>query len=663
MRKASLFAAFGAGPLSGRVEAIIITFLGLLFVVLATTSVATKSPTVDEPLHLFAGYSYLKWADYWVNPEHPPLVKILAALPLLALDIKDSRDSITFDRQTPQSDTGDPPAVGVAQKMLFVDNDADTLFFYARLPINFLALLLGFFVYLWSRDLFGPEAAIVSTLFYALDPNILAHSSAIQTDLPFAAFFFIGTYYFWSTLIHPAWKNLLLTALAFGLAAVTKHSFPVVFLIWGVIGLVWVLSSKPQERSIASTDTPFRHWSKSGIVLVTLLAASITAYFFIWAAYGFNFHTTPGIGQPLQVERWMSDSWFLQDCVHLLNHYRIFPEAWTAGQLFALERLSRVSYLFGEISAQGFWLYFPAVFAVKTPLPTLLLSSVVLVRFFFGPKRHCFFLIIPVILFFALGAWSRLNIGMRHILPIYPFLFVLIGGTAVELWRNKDRWKTGGLILLIAYYLISSFSIYPHYLAFFNELAGGPKNGHRALLDSNLDWGQDLKGLKRWMDDNGVRKVHLMYFGKADPRYYGIDAFYLPGSWVIRDSANNDLPSYLAVSANFVYGGKLFLTKAELDFLQSLQAGKPIADIGYSILVYKVDQHDPQISNNVGLVLARRGHLDKAVELFRRALSIQPEFVAAHQNLARVLTFQGNRSEAIYHYEEALRIMKAQPQR
>ena len=116
------------------------------------------------------------------------------------------------------------------------------------------------------------------------------------------------------------------------------------------------------------------------------------------------------------------------------------------------------------------------------------------------------------------------------------------------------------------------------------------------------------------------------------------------------------------MSANFLYGGRLFLTKAELDFLQLFQLGEPVTDIGHSILVFKVRQDDPHIHNNVGLVLARRGHLHAAAELFRRALVIQPEFAEAHQNLARVLRLQGNRSEAIYHYEEALRIMKTRPQ-
>jgi hypothetical protein len=589
---------------------------------------------------------------------------MLAALPLLAMDVKDPRALNAFDNHPPKSDVGDPAAVRVAQKMLFVDNDADTLFLYAKLPMVALALLLGGFVYLWSREIFGPVAAIASALFYAFDPNILAHSSVIQTDLPFAAFFFIGTYFFYRTLNHSTWKNLLLTVLCFGLTAITKHSFPAVFLIGGGLGLMSVIFSQPHGCGIGATRTIFSRWTKGAIVGATLLGASITAYLFIWAAYGFRFHATPGVGQPLHLNQSMSENSFFQAWVKMFNDYHIFPEAWTYGQLFVLKRLSRVGYLLGEISDRGFWLYFLIVFFVKTPLVTLALSLVAVGRSFFERKNHLcqFFLLIPVAVYFSLAVGSGLNIGVRHILPIYPFLFVLIGGTAAQLWNHKTWLKRGLMLFLGAYYLFSSFSIYPHYFAFFNELAGGPKNGHRVLLDSNLDWGQDLKGLKRWMEDTEVKKINFLYFGKADPQYYGIDAFYLPGSWVIRDSSDGELPSYLAISANFLYGGKLFLTEQELEFLRSFQLGEPVANIGYSILVYKLDRMNPQIYQNMGLVLASRGHLDLATELLRASLRIQPGLATAHESLARILLLQDKRSEAIYHYQEALRILRSLPQ-
>lgn len=657
------FSAFWGKPIPRRAETILIAALALLFVALTISSVGQKSPTVDEPLHLFAGYSYLKWADYWVNPEAPPLAKILAALPLLAIDIKDPRPLNASDDRAVESDVGDPPAVSVAQRMFFVQNDADTLFLYAKLPMIALALLLGYFVYLWSRELFGAEAAVAAALFYALDPNFLAHSSVVHTDLPFAAFFLIGTYFFWRTLNDLRRRNLLSAALCFGLAAITKHSFPVILLTWSLLGLIAILFSQPQ-RNIAPTDPPFSRWPRIRIVMATLISASITAYLFIWAAYGFRFHAIAGIGQPIPMNQLVPDNPFLQAWVRFFNDYRVFPEAWISGQLFALKRLSRASYLFGEISDQGFWSYFPVVFAVKTPLPTLLFSLAAIGRTIFDTRNFSprIFLLIPVIVYFALAVGSGLNIGMRHILPVYPFLFILIGGIAAELWRAESRLQRGGLILLGGYYLFSSLGIYPNYFAFFNELVGGPKNGHRVLLDSNLDWGQDLKGLKRWMADNGVKKIHFLYFGKADPQYYGIDAFYLPGSWVIRDSSNNEVPFYLAISANFYYGGKLLLTERELAFLKSFQLGEPVTNIGYSILVFKLNRTNPQIYHNMGLVLANRGRIDSAVELFREALRIQPDFAAAHENLARILILQSKRSEAIYHYQEALRIMKSRPQ-
>src|SRR5262247_785912 len=182
--------------LSWVTEVSILAVSASLFILLVITSTLQKSPTVDEPLHLFAGYSYLKWGDYWVNPEHPPMAKMLAALPLLAFEIKDPRPLNTPDDKLPQSITGDPPAVRVAQGMLFVQNDADTLFFWAKLPMIAVAVLLGCFVYVWSNALFGAQAAIAAAFFYALDPNILAHSAVFNTDLPFTAWFFLGSYFF-----------------------------------------------------------------------------------------------------------------------------------------------------------------------------------------------------------------------------------------------------------------------------------------------------------------------------------------------------------------------------------------------------------------------------------------------------------------------------------
>ena len=305
-------------------------------------------------------------------------------------------------------------------------------------------------------------------------------------------------------------------------------------------------------------------------------SGALSGNYRLWPYYGLHFHlgrlwisfSCDSRRQPLlSLAPVMSDQPFVNAAVSFLIQHHLFPEAWVYGQLYILKDLRRLTYLLGQTSIDGFWLYFPVALTVKTPVSTLVLLVVALGGWIFNRKARfaSLFLLIPALLYFSLAVWSRMNIGLRHILPIYPFLFVLIGGTAAELWTSKTKVKRGCLIFLALWYVWSSMSIYPHYLAYFNELAGGPQNGHRVLIDSNLDWGQDLKGLKRWMDHHERQYIQFLYFGTADPEYYGIKAFYLPGKrsfthlrcWKFRTA------DYLAVSANLLYGSGIFLTERQ----------------------------------------------------------------------------------------------------
>jgi tetratricopeptide (TPR) repeat protein len=270
-------------------------------------------------------------------------------------------------------------------------------------------------------------------------------------------------------------------------------------------------------------------------------------------------------------------------------------------------------------------------------------------------------LIIPPLVYFALAVLSRFNLGVRHLLPVYPFLFVLIGGTVDNLWRDGSRVMRSSLVLLGVCYLGSALSSYPHYLSYFNEVAGGATHGHKVLLDSNLDWGQDLKGLKKWMDANAVKKIQLFYFGTAQPKYYGIDDFYSTENLTNQksaDSASIALPQYLAISANFRYGKELFLPKELTDLVASYQFGQPVTTIGHSILVYQLNLSDSRVYENAGILAERKGALNVAIALFRKALQVNPSRAIAHQSLARALAQQGKIDEARQHYQEALRILK-----
>lgn len=580
-------------------SAIVLTYFILIFGLVTITAFLWKSPTVDEPQHLFAGYSHLKWRDFRANPEHPPLAKIWAALPLLSFEIKDPRPSSTHWDRIPEDKSGGLEAsdhtAAMASKFLFADNDAESLFFYSKLQMIALGILLGIFVYLWSKELFGLEAAIASIFIYGLDPNIMAHSQIIHTDIPFSVFFFIATYFYWRAMRDLTWTNLACGSLFFGLAGITKYSFPAMVLVWVMLGVLKVCVFEPQRCHISTSRAISSRRGKAGLFLGILFIALITSYLFVWLAYGLRFDAMAGGNGHLPMDQVLPDSPWLKAFIQFLTNHRLFPEAWIYGQLFVFKYLERYAYLLGQVSDSGFWLYFPVAFAVKTPLPTLILfltlvADLILKRTHRAPRL---FLLIPVLVFFLLAILSRLNIGVRHILPIYPFLFVLIGGTAAELWQSKAKMKRGLCIFLGLWYLWANASVYPDYLAYFNELAGGPKNGHRVLVDSNLDWGQDLKGLKRWMHDHGVGKIRFVYFGSADPYYYGIDALYLPGSLIYHYSPDRkipEMPSHVAISANFLYG--MFLrnvTEEWKEFYKSLRWKEPVAVIGYSIYVYRLD--------------------------------------------------------------------------
>jgi tetratricopeptide (TPR) repeat protein len=644
-----------------------------IFTIISITSLLQKSPTADEPVHLFAGYSYLKWGDFRANPEHPPLAKMWAALPLMVLNVKDSRDAGPFWQLISENSPDSMHTVALAGKMLFGDNDADRLFFFAKLQIVFLALLLGYFIYRWGEEVFGQLSAAVALFIYCLDPNVLAHSQIVHTDIAFTTFFFIGTYCFWRVLQKLTWPRLAWTALLFGLAAITKYAYLSIFLVWGALALWRIASAQSIELQLGNPRPISGRLEKTAWIALIIFCCLITAYILIWIVYGFRYDAVAGGSRPLPMAEQLPDQQFLRVIVTSLIHYRLFPEAWIYGQLYVFNNLQREAYLLGAYSDRGFLLYFPVAFAVKTPVPTLLLfaGSVALCLRNRDLRARAVFLFVPIAIYFSLGVWSRINIGLRHIVPIYPFLFVLAGATAAELWRTKSALKRGSVVVLGLWSFWSAAGIYPHFLSYFNESAGGRYNGHKFLLDSNLDWGQDLKELKRWIDKNHVGKIQFLYFGFHDvvePRYYGIDAIYLPGSWVAPNSANDSIaqkPDYLAISINHLYGHYLRGARRE-DFIRVFRTIEPVAHIGRSINIYSINaaienlrntlQNNPSSATahaDLGSLLENQGKVVEAMEHYRAALRLDPGLTKALYNLGMVVGKQGQLAEAVQLMERA----------
>ena len=554
---------------------LVIVLLLILFAQ-ALFSMRTENVAGDEMAHLGAGYSYLRTGDFRLNAAHPPLLKELSALPLMLLPI-------SFDPNLPAWREADEDRFGWH---LFYESgaDAETLLFLSRLPTLFISLLLGVLLYLWSRSLYGNTMAGLFTLFlYTFSPNILAHSGLFDMDLGLAAFTFFALFQFRRYLKGPSNKNVLLTGFALGLALATKFNALVLLFL---LAALWGVSMMDRRRGGG--------WRWAG----QALAISAIALFLMALTYGFR-----------------SLPRFLTGFMEQLEHSREGDPA----------------FLMGRYSWTGWWYYFPIAFLIKTPIPTLLflsLSSVALLRGHNRGRLEEAFLLLPILSFLLPAIVGHINIGLRYILPIYPFLFLFVGRLATNRMRHQSL-STALLGLLCLWYLVASLLTFPHYLAYFNEVVGGPKNGIRWLGNSNIDWGQGLKGLAAYLREEGVEEVILSYFGNADPDYYTIRYQYAPAYgyqgplWkphhylLSRDSSRQ----LLAVSVNNLQG--TFFSEENRDLYWWLYRYEPIHRVGYSIYLYDITG-DAEAFVNLGIVYSRYHLYEMAREEFERALAIDP---------------------------------------
>jgi hypothetical protein len=340
-------------------------------------------------------------------------------------------------------------------------------------------------------------------------------------------------------------------------------------------------------RPVAGTAARVRHVALLlGLVAVVTLAV-------VWASYGFRaaLSPDPAVRAAGRATLEAPAPGLLPRAVAAAGNAGLVPEDFARGFLFVLTHSeARRAFLLGELSDTGFPHYFLVTFLLKTPVPLLLLAAAALAR---GPRlsrRDAFFLWMPVLVYAAFTLARGLQIGHRHLLPVYPFLFVAAGEAASRLgsWRRPV-----GLVaaaLLGAWYAGGTLRNHPHHLAYFNELAGGPENAWRVLVDSNLDWGQDLKRLAAWMRENRVSRIKLSYFGSAPPSYYGIDAESLPGytaphaTRVTREIHPGDV---VAVSVTNLQG--VYLEPEDRALLARFRDEEPIGRAGWSIRIYRAD--------------------------------------------------------------------------
>lgn len=551
-------------------EVIIVVLLLGFFIWECVSSLLLKSVTIDEFANLPLGYYNLKTGDLSLDPQAPPLSRLFFALPLLA---RNPEMNLTHRWLTHWD---------LARDFMYKNAAGyQRMFTACRLLAVPGGMLLCLLVWLWSRELGGRGAGLLALFLCVFEPNVIAHSRLITFDIPAALFFTLSLYLFWKFCISgkPGW--LFATGFILGLSQLVKFTSLLLYPLIFFIGLIILLRAKEEgvRYRLADRNFPYLVVSYAILLLVSLLVIN-TGYFFRDV-----FFRLEEIGPRSSLVRSYAGSFWGKVPLPL-------PKAFLVGidrHLYEGERGVFPAYLLGKISFEGFRHYYLVALAVKTPLAIFcLLAAVLLARK--GPESRALlrdgllFLVFPAIAVFLFFSFLNKNLGFRYLLPAVSLLLIFIGSLTGRLWTERGRWFKASVILLLIWLPVSSLGIHPHYLAYFNELAGGADNGSRVLIDSNLDWGQDLICLRDYLNENKIGQIYFAYFGMADPRIYGVN--FIP----LQEKPDQ---GWVAISASLVRGRPFYSFDRgynpvwrETDYYAWARELKPAAKVGHSIFLY-----------------------------------------------------------------------------
>jgi len=505
-------------------------------------------PTYDEPAHLTAGYAYWRHGDFRFQPENGNLPQRLAALPLLTQNVQ-------FPAPPPADAVADVSAA--ASQFLFKSgNDPESLLAASRWMIALLSALLCALVYAWSRSLWGDAGGWLALGLAVFSPTLLAHGGLVTSDTAAATGFAAALLAWWRVCHRVTVGRVVLAGLAAGALALAKYSAA----LFAPMALLLLLVRLARKTPLPVACGRWRHrWagiSRVGPLTAAGVVAAVIAIGLIWFAYGFRYSASPHAevparflipwdtvmmeGPPAPIplladgtsampETVNREPGVVQRFVSLARAYHLLPEAYLYG-LATVDRYSRarLAYFAGEYRSTGWPEFFPTAFLLKTTLPALALMLGGLLALGTGAGRgrrlyRATPLIALLVVYWTFSILSHLNIGHRHLMPVYPASFIVAG--AMARWMAQRRIVASLTWLLVGVHLGASWSIRPYYLAYFNPLAGGPEMAHRLFVDSSLDWGQDLPSLKRWLDQHaGGEAVYLSYFGTDEPQRLGINA-------------------------------------------------------------------------------------------------------------------------------------------
>ena len=566
---------------------------GLLVVqaLLIVITIHRESLTFDEEDHMYAGYRMWKAGDYGLNPEHPPLVKLLATVPVLGQKL------------------WTPPLMGIFFKLeatmsgaqWLSHNDGQRLIFRMRLATVALALALSLVIFVATRDWFGETAALIALTFVVFEPNLLAHSGLVTTDVGCALFFVAAVYMFYRYVKRPSLARMLVAGVAVGLLLATKHSGilagPILLLIAAYE--VWV-APKTTRAKLA------RHLA-GACAMIGLVSVMV-----LWSFYGFRFAARPAGLQMVPTLAQHAAELKPLERKNILGtaHWRLLPESYIYGLVdIRISAKDFNSFILGRLYPHGVLWYFPFVILIKATLALLaagvltvysLLTRKLEVKFRQGSEdqlnrgRALSYLGIAGGVYLGIAIQNGLNIGVRHILPVFAVAIVLASVGLASLAVRSRAWAWACIIVLVAH-IASAMGAFPNSIAYANEAWGGPRNLHFYLSDSNVDWGQQLIQVKQWEDRHPGEECWFAYFadGVVAPSLYGVRCHVLPNGMVEffaskafwLETVPPVIHGTVLISASELSGADW--SNKELNPYARFQSMKPDEQIDYGILVYR----------------------------------------------------------------------------
>jgi Dolichyl-phosphate-mannose-protein mannosyltransferase len=564
------------------------------------------SATFDEVEWIGAGFGCITQRAYWISRETPPLLRSLAAF---------SAELVTRPHMPKESviwrgEDGGP----IGEVLLYESgNDADRILFWARMPMMLLAAGFAVVLFFWTRLHFGVNTALLTTLFFAFSPTVLAHARLVTYDVGSTLGFFVGICAYLRFLRKPTWLNVVLSGLAFGGAELIRFTTTLLGPIYILMLFAWVATLPEHSARLRSV---------AELGLKTLIIG-VVAIVLVWAFYGCLVWNSPFIGQarplplnfPIDIVK-PGRGFFKQKLLEInlaLLARSITRPLGEALLGFSLEAArsqdASVSFFLGKTTATGSYLYFPVLYLCKESLAFHLLTLMALVL---GVRRACWSLshgngpfshrlrrsirahfvefsaMIFVLVYWMVAIRSPLNLGVRHLLPTFPFIYLLVA-------RQLSREFLPIAVItigLITWLVIGTVTAFPYFLSYYNRLGGGTSNGWKIAVDSNYDWGQDLQRLGEYVAHHHISRISVDYFGRAHPGYYMHDV-YVPWEGTNKNAAHG----WFAVSATKrqdafgANGRKLPAVAPNYQHVGSydwLKRYRPVARAGESIFIYRL---------------------------------------------------------------------------